>query len=86
MCPLPPEPPLPSPRPPRPPAISPGCHRARGLGSLHRTPESHWLSVLHTVMYMFQCCSLKASHLSFPRCVLKSVFYVCEGQQTMMSC
>ena len=39
-----------------------GCPRALTLGSLHLTSYSHWLSVLHMVMYMFQCYSLKLSH------------------------
>ena len=33
-----------------------GCHRALGLSSLCHTANSHWLSVLHMVIYMFQCC------------------------------
>ena len=32
-----------------------GYHRASDLSSMHHTANSHWLSVLHTVMYMFQC-------------------------------
>ena len=28
------------------------------LSSLHHTASSHWLSILHMVMYMFQCYSL----------------------------
>ena len=38
------------------------CHRAPPLGSLHHTSNSHWLSVLHMVMHMFQCYFLKLSH------------------------
>ena len=41
-------------------AIPPGCqstHRAWSLGA-----NSHWLSVLHMVTYIFQCYSLKSSH------------------------
>ena len=30
-----------------------GCHRALGLSSLHGTANSHWLSILHMVMYMY---------------------------------
>ena len=58
ICPLPPEPP--SHFPPHP--IPPGCHRAPALGSLRHISKSHWLSLLHMVMYMFQCYSLKSSH------------------------
>ena len=50
MCPLHPEPP--SHLPPHP--TPPGCHRAPALGALCHTSNLHWLSVLHTVMYMFQ--------------------------------
>ena len=37
--------------PPHP--ISPGYHRALALGALHHTANSHWSSVSHMVMYMF---------------------------------
>jgi len=33
------------------------------FGSLHHTANSHWLSVLHTKMYMFQYYSLKATYI-----------------------
>ena len=46
-------------------------------GSLSHTSNSHWLHILHMVMCMFQCYSLKSSTLSFPHCVQKSVLYVC---------
>ena len=42
--------------------IPPGCHRAPALGALPHTSHAHWLSILHMVMYMFQCCSPKSSH------------------------
>ena len=38
-----------------------GCHRAPGLSSLRHTANSHWLAILHTVMYMFPCCCLNSS-------------------------
>ena len=57
MCPLHPEPPRLPPHP-----IPPGHHRAPGLVSLCYTPNFHWLLVLHMVMYMLQCYSLKSSH------------------------
>ena len=31
-----------------------GCHRALALGFLHHTSNTHWLSILYIVMYMFQ--------------------------------
>ena len=37
-------------------------HRALALGALCHTSNLHWLSILHMVMYMFQCFSLKSSH------------------------
>ena len=43
-----------------------GCHRALDLGSLQHTANSYWLSILHLVMYMFQCSSLKSSHILLP--------------------
>jgi len=38
-----------------------GCHRALALGSLCYTLNFHWLSILHMVIYMFQCYSLISS-------------------------
>ena len=35
-----------------------GCLRALALGALHHVTNSHWLSILNRVMYMFQCYSL----------------------------
>ena len=32
------------------------------LGALLPVLNLHWSSILHTVIYMFQCCSLKLSH------------------------
>ena len=62
ICLLPLEPP--SHRPPHP---TPLCyHRASAWGSLHHTANCHWLSVLHIVMYMFQCYSLPSPHPLFP--------------------
>ena len=39
-----------------------GCPRALALGALLHALNLHWPSVLHMVMYMFQCYSLKSSH------------------------
>ena len=45
-----------------------GCHRAPDLSSLH-TANFHWLSTLHTVIYMLPCYSLNSSHpLLLPLC------------------
>ena len=46
------------PRPIPPPRVL----QSTGLSSLHLTANSHWLSILHMVMYMFQYRSLKSSH------------------------
>ena len=40
-----------------------GCHRAPVLGALLLASNSHWLSLVHITMYMFECYSLKSSHL-----------------------
>ena len=37
----------------------PGCHRALALGARLHASNSHWSSILHVVVYMFQCYSLK---------------------------
>ena len=39
-----------------------GCARALALNSLLRVLNLHWSSVLHVMMYMFQCYSLRSSH------------------------
>ena len=39
--------------------------------------NSHCLSILHMLVYMFQGYSLKSSTLFFPHSVEKSVLYVC---------
>ena len=44
---------LPSPIPSHPSRLS----QSTGLSSLCHTANSHWLSILHIVMYMFPCCS-----------------------------
>ena len=50
----------PSPLPPHP--ILPGCHTEWVLDAQLHAPNLPWLSVLHVVMCMFQCYSLKSSH------------------------
>ena len=62
MCPLPLEPPLNL--PPHPTPL--GCHRALDVGSLRHAANVHWLSVLQTVMYLFQCNSHKSHHPLLP--------------------
>ena len=36
---------------PSPATNLPGCHRALALGALHHSSLTHWLSILHMVMY-----------------------------------
>ena len=50
----------PSHLPPHP--IPLGCPRAPALSALLHASNLHWSSVLHMVIYTFQCCSLKSSH------------------------
>ena len=42
--------------------MSLGCHRALGLSSLSHKSNSHWLSISHMVIRMFQCHSLNVSY------------------------
>ena len=53
-----------------------GCHRAPGLSSPHHTANSHWLSILRGVMYMFQCYSLSLFHPLLPP-LCPQVFSLC---------
>ena len=39
-----------------------GCSRALALSALLHASNLHWSSVLHMVIYMFQCYFLKSSH------------------------
>ena len=38
------------------------CPRAPALSTLLHALNLHWSSILHMVIYMFQCYSLKSSH------------------------
>ena len=60
----------PSHLPPHP--IPQGCPRALALGALLHASNLHCSPVLHMVIDMFQCYSLKSSHR-----VQKSVLYIC---------
>ena len=42
-----------------------GGHEAPDLGSLYHTANSHWLSILHIVICLFQCTLSNHSTLSF---------------------
>ena len=61
-----------------------GCPRAPALGALLHASNLHWASILHTVMYMFQCYSLKLSHplllpLSLKVCSLHMCLLCCPA-------
>ena len=55
---------------PEPPSYLPphpiplGCPSAPALSALIHASNLHWSSILHMVVYMFQCYSLKLSPLS----------------------
>ena len=66
---------LPSPFPPHP--IPLGCPSARTLSALFHAWNLDWSSILHMVIYMFQCYSLISSHTSLFHRVQKSVLYIC---------
>ena len=72
MCPLDPEPPSHlSPHP-----MPAGCHRAPALGArLHHTSNSHWLSILYMVMYVFQCYSSLADKW------MRKLCYICTMER-----
>jgi len=55
-----PHPEQPSQLPPHP--IPLGCPRALAVSALLHASNLHWSSILHMVIYMFQCYSLKSSH------------------------
>ena len=57
---VPPHPESPSHLPPHP--IPLGCPRKPALGALLLASNSHWPSILHVVMHMLRCYSLKSSH------------------------
>ena len=64
--------------PPRP--IPLGCPRALALGALLHASNLHWPSILHKVMYMFQCYSLNSPHpnlLPLPTkvCLVKAMVF-----------
>ena len=53
-----------------------GCPKALALGALLHVSNFHWSSVLHMVMNMFQCYSLKSSHCLFLPQSTKTVLYI----------
>ena len=61
--------------PPHP--ISLGFPSAPALSSLFHASNLDWSSISHMVIYIFQCCSLKSSHLALSHRVQKSVLCIC---------
>ena len=71
-----PHPDPPSHLPPHP--IPLGHPSAPALSTLSHASNLDWRSVLHMVIYMFQCHSLKSSHpCAFSHRVQKTVLYIC---------
>ena len=50
---------------------------APALRTLSHASNLDWRSVSHMIIYMFQCYSLKSSHLTFSHRVQKTVLYIC---------
>ena len=44
-----------------------GCPRALALSALLHALNLHWSSILHVVIYMFQCYSLKSETMSIKK-------------------
>ena len=59
-----------------------GCPRALALGALLHASNLHWSSVLHMVIYMFQCYSLISSRL----CLLPHSPKVCSLHLCLFCC
>ena len=59
-----------------------GCPRALILGALLHTSNLHWSSILHMVIYIFQCYSPKLSHLH----LLPQSPKVCSLHLCLFSC
>ena len=63
----------------------PGLSQSTSFGALLHVSNLHWSSVLHMVMYMFQCYSLKSPHscllpLSPKVCSLHPCLFCCLAQ------
>ena len=59
-----------------------GCPRALALCALLHASNLHWSSILHMVIYMFQCYSLKSSH----PCLLPLSPKVCSLLLCLLCC
>ena len=48
--------------------------QSTGLSSLSHTANSHWLFILHMIVYMLPCCSLHLSHPLLPPLLCPQLF------------
>ena len=70
--------PRPEPHSHLPPQSHPsGSSHAPALSTRSHASNLDWWSISHMIIYMFQCYSLKSSHLAFSHRVRKSVLYIC---------
>ena len=60
-----------------------GCPRAPALSAPLHASNLYRSSILHTVIYMFQCYALKSSHPCLLHIVQKSVLYICVLYATL---
>ena len=67
----------PTPPPPPPPSRSYSSRLSQSFGFLCHTSNSHWLSILHMVMCMFQCYFPKSSHPLLPTLCSKCLCLLC---------
>ena len=58
-------------------SIPPGCARAPALNALLHISNLHWSSILHLVIYKFQCHSPTSSYPHLLPHSPKSVLYIC---------
>ena len=65
------------PLPPPCPTHSFVLSQTTSFGCLLHASNLHWSSILHMVIYMFQCYSLISSALAFSHIAQKSVLYIC---------
>ena len=68
-----------------PPSAPHLCRLSRSppLGALCDTWNPHWLAILHVVMYMFQCYSLKSSHPLLPLSPKVCSLHLCLGRRSL---
>ena len=67
-----------------------GCPRAPALSALLHSSNLYWSSILHMVIYMFQCCSFTSSHPCLlphnPKvCSLHLCFFCCLAYRIVVT-